>query len=439
VCCIIFVVRWHRSLARFASASFVAHSTTPFFFNRSSFLLFVRTMAASSSSGGKGKKGKEEEEKIYWGRPSNHLKIGLVGLPNVGKSSTFNILTKLQVPAENYPFCTIDPTTAYVEVPDPRFDWLVAHFKPASAVRALLSVTDIAGLVRGASTGAGLGNQFLSHIRDCDGIFHVVRVFEDETVTHDEGSVEPVRDLEIISAELRAKDIEQLKKNIEQLERYGVRQDKTKKVELDLLIKVLEHLEKGQDIRNLDWKVSEVEIINNLRLFAVKPRIYLANMSKDDFIKKKNKWGMKLKKWVEENGNDPIIPYSVTIEDELIASGGQSPAGVASQIPKIIKAGYHHLSLAHYFTCGEDEVKCWTIKRGTKAPQAAGIIHTDFERGFIKAEVMKFEEYKELGSEAAMKAAGKYRVEGKNYEVQDGDIIFFKFNAAAGLTTKKAK
>jgi len=364
---------------------------------------------------------------VYWGRPSNHLKIGLVGLPNVGKSSTFNLLTKLQVPAENYPFCTIDPNYAHVEVPDSRFDWLVEHFKPASSVRALLSVYDIAGLVRGASSGAGLGNQFLSHIRECDGIFHVVRLFEDSEVIHDEGSVDPIRDLEIISDELRAKDIEGLKKNIEQLERYGVRQDKTKKVELDLLVRVLEHLEKNEDIRNLEWKNTEIEIINTLRLFAVKPRIYLANMSKDDYVKKKNKWGAKLKKWVDEHGADPIIPYSISVEEALLK--GETVEGVQSQIPKIIKTGYHHLNLVYFFTCGEDEVKCWTIRKGTKAPQAAGVIHSDFEKGFIKAEVMKFDEYKEAGSEAAMKATGKYRQEGKNYEVLDGDIIFFKFNA----------
>jgi len=209
-----------------------------------------------------------------------------------------------------------------------------------------------------------------------------------------------------------------------------------------LLLRVLDHLEKGEDIRNLDWKNTEIEIINNLRLFAVKPRIYLANMSKEDFIKKKNKWGAKLKKWVEDHGNDPIIPYSVSIEEELIASGGKSPEGVNSQIPKIIKTGYQYLNLVYYFTCGEDEVKCWTVKRGTKAPQAAGVIHSDFEKGFIKAEVMKFDDYKEAGSEAAMKSAGKYRVEGKNYEVQDGDIIFFRFNVASsgsGAATKKAK
>jgi obg-like ATPase 1 len=371
-------------------------------------------------------KKKVEEKKVYWGRPSNHLKIGLVGLPNVGKSSTFNLLTKLQVPAENYPFCTIDPNYAYVEVPDARFDWLVEHFKPASSVRALLSVYDIAGLVRGASTGAGLGNQFLSHIRECDGIFHVVRLFEDSEVIHDEGSVDPIRDLEIITNELRAKDIEGLKKNIEHLERYGVRQDKTKKVELDLFVRVLDHLEKGEDIRNMEWKNTEIELINTLRLFAVKPRIYLANMSKDDFLKKKNKWGVKLKKWVDEHGGDPIIPYSIGVEEALVK--GEIIEGAVSQIPKIIKTGYQRLELIYFFTCGEDEVKCWTIRKGTKAPQAAGVIHSDFEKGFIKAEVMKFDEYKEAGSEAAMKAAGKYRQEGKNYEVLDGDIIFFKFN-----------
>eukprot|EP00008_Paramoeba_atlantica_P003300 CAMPEP_0201476550 /NCGR_PEP_ID=MMETSP0151_2-20130828/1735_1 /ASSEMBLY_ACC=CAM_ASM_000257 /TAXON_ID=200890 /ORGANISM="Paramoeba atlantica, Strain 621/1 / CCAP 1560/9" /LENGTH=387 /DNA_ID=CAMNT_0047856955 /DNA_START=53 /DNA_END=1216 /DNA_ORIENTATION=- len=382
-------------------------------------------MAASSK-----KKKEEKEEKIYWGRPSNHLKMGLVGLPNVGKSSTFNILTKMQVPAENYPFCTIDPTSAYVEVPDKRYDWLVKHFKPASAVRAILSVTDIAGLVKGASSGAGLGNQFLSHIRECDGIFHVVRIFDNADVIHDEGSVDPVRDLDIISEELLAKDIEGMKKTIDHLERVGVRQDKTKKIELDLAKKIMECLEGGEDIRSKHWKGSEIEIINTWRLFAVKPRIYLANMSANDYLKKKNKWGAKLKKWVEEHGNDPIIPYSVEIEQELLASDGAKPEGARSQMPKVIKTGYMNLNLIHYFTTGVDEVKCWTIRKGTKAPQAAGVIHTDFEKGFQKAEVMKYDDFAELGSEAAMKSAGKYRSEGKNYEVCDGDMVFFKVNTA---------
>jgi obg-like ATPase 1 len=383
-------------------------------------------------------------EKLPLGKVSNHLKCGIVGLPNVGKSSLFNILTKMNVPAMNFPFCTVDPNESRVFVPDERFDWLCQHFKPEREAAAFLQVTDIAGLVKGASEGAGLGNAFLSHIRAVDGIYHVVRIFDEEDIIHVEGSVDPVRDMQIISDELLNKDIETITKAVDQMERVTVRQDKTKKVDLDIMKKV-EHMlkEERREVRSGDWKANEVDVINPLCLLTAKPVIYLVNMGEADFISKKSKWLPKIKKFVDERGNaDPIIPFCVQFEAKIV---DMQPAekeeflkakGLTSSIPKIIKTGYHSLQLVHFFTCGTDEVKCWTIRAGTKAPQAAGTIHTDFEKGFICAEVMKYEDYKEYQSEAAVKAAGKLAQQGKGYVVEDGDIVFFKVNAGAGLKKK---
>jgi len=387
------------------------------------------------------KKSKEEvaagPQRVLMGRPSNNLKIGIVGMPNVGKSTLFNVLTKLNVPAENYPFCTIDPNEARVSVPDERYDWLVDHWKPASKVSAVLQVTDIAGLIRGASTGEGLGNAFLSHIRATDGIFHVTRVFEDADVTHVEGAIEPVRDLEIIIEELILKDIEQCNTAIESVERQLKHtKDKTKSAELEVLKRVKETLEAKKQLRLTEWKANDIEVLNMHQFLTAKPVVYLINMSEKDYIKKGNKWLPKIKAWVDAHGGEPMVPFCGALEAKLVELGDdaskkyQEEIKANTAIPKIIKTGYHTLELIHFFTCGSDEVKCWTIRKGTKAPQAAGVIHTDFERGFICAEVMKFEDYKEHGSEGAVKAAGKLKQEGKNYTVIDGDIIFFKFNVS---------
>jgi len=374
-------------------------------------------------------------QRVLLGRPSNQLKLGIVGMPNVGKSTLFNILTKMNVPAENYPFCTIDPSEARVQVPDERFDWLVNHWKPASKVAAILTVTDIAGLIRGASQGEGLGNAFLSHIKAVDGIMHVIRVFEDTDVTHVEGSVEPIRDLDIICEELILKDIELVDKLIESLDRHlRHMKDKVKQLELDVLKKVKEVLAQKKQIRLCEWKSTEVEILNGHQLLTAKPVLYVVNMSEKDYAKKGNKFLPKIKQWVDAHGGEPMVPFCGALESKLIEMGEDAVKQyceenkLISGIPKVIKTGYHTLELIHFFTCGADEVKCWTIRKGTKAPQAAGVIHTDFERGFICAEVMKFEDYKEHGSEGAVKSAGKLRQEGKNYVVLDGDIIFFKFN-----------
>lgn len=394
------------------------------------------------------KKVEEPERKPLIGRLGTHLKIGIVGIPNVGKSTFFNVMTKSQAAAENFPFCTIDPNESRVPVPDARYDYLCEYFKPASKVPAFLNVVDIAGLVKGAAEGQGLGNAFLSHISACDAIFHLSRAFEDDDVTHIEGEVNPVRDLEIICEELRLKDIESLHKYLDNVEKLVVRgNDKKLKPEHDTLLKVKTVLvDEKKQIRFSDWSANDIEVLNKYLFLTSKPVIYLVNLSEKDYIRKKNKWLIKIKEWVDKN--DPgssLIPFSGIFENKVIDMDDTERAKyfdeckVTSALEKIIIQGYKALHLQYFFTAGADEVKAWTIQKGTKAPQAAGRIHTDFEKGFIMAEVMKFEDFKNEGSETAVKAAGKYRQQGRNYVVEDGDIIFFKFNAGAGLKDAKKK
>eukprot|EP00455_Lapot_gusevi_P018782 TRINITY_DN202_c0_g1_i6.p1 TRINITY_DN202_c0_g1~~TRINITY_DN202_c0_g1_i6.p1 ORF type:complete len:368 (+),score=163.41 TRINITY_DN202_c0_g1_i6:121-1224(+) len=365
-------------------------------------------------------------------------------MPNVGKSTLFNLLSKQQVPAENYAFCTIDPNTARVIVPDARFDYLCQQHTPASEVSASLTIVDIAGLVRGASEGRGLGNEFLSHINAVDAIYHVVRCFKDEQIEHVEGSVDPIRDLEIIHEELRRKDIQNLTRIVEGHASFLRRaKDKQKSEELEVFQRVMACLEEGRDIRSAQWANKDIDVINTLHLLSTKSIVYLANISHDDFERQRNKWLPRVKEWIDTHAaGSPLIPVSAAFEakfaemDEEAKAKFLSERPLKSQLPKIIHAGYDALNLIHFFTAGPDEVRCWTVRKLTKAPQAAGVIHSDFEKGFICAEVMSFADFKELGSEAACKAAGKYRQQGKEYVVEDGDIIFFKFNVSAAPKKK---
>ncbi|CAG5012419.1 unnamed protein product [Parnassius apollo] len=343
---------------------------------------------------------------------------------------------------------SFEARSSRVPVPDERFDYLCEFHKPVSKVPAFLNVVDIAGLVRGAAEGQGLGNAFLSHIKACDAIFNLCRAFDDEDVIHVDGDVNPVRDLETIGEELRLKDEEQLMQNIEKLERVVNRGgDKKLKPEYDALLKIKSVLvDEKKHIRFGDWSAAEIEVLNKYLFLTSKPALYLVNLSEKDYIRKKNKWLPKLKEWIDKNDpGAPLIPFSGVLESKLM---DMDPAekqaylkehNITSALDKIIVQGYKALQLEYFFTAGPDEVKAWTIQKGTKAPQAAGRIHTDFEKGFIMAEVMHFKDFKEEGTEAACKAAGKYRQQGRNYVVEDGDIIFFKFNAGAGLKDAKKK
>lgn len=386
------------------------------------------------------KKKEEEPVRVLLGRPKNTLKMGLVGLPNVGKSTTFNCLTKLNVPAENYPFCTIEPHEAKVVIEDERFDWLVKFFKPKNSIQAYLSVFDIAGLVKNAHQGEGLGNNFLSNIAAVDGIYHVVRAFENDEILHTEGKVDPVRDLEIINSELIYKDISHCERCLEDVTKVLSRnkKDKVKQDEHNVLTAVLEHLKENRWVKDKVWKNAEVEIINEFNFLTAKPVVYLVNMSESNFLKQKNKFFKQICEWVEKNNKGTVLPFSAELEQKLLGMSEEEQKEYLkdctikkSMLDKIAKTGYSEINLIHFFTCGQDEVKCWTIRKGTKAPQAAGVIHTDFEKGFICVEVYKYADLVQYGSESEVKANGKYLQKGKDYVVEDGDILFFKFNVSS--------
>lgn len=384
------------------------------------------------------KKKEEEKPKIRWGRVSNTLKMGLVGLPNVGKSLTFNVLTRLSVPSANYPFCTIDPHEAVVEVPDIRFDWLSSNFKPGSNVKSVLKIWDIAGLVPNAYKGEGLGNAFLSNIQSVDGIYHVCRAFDSEEVLHTEGEVNPVRDLDIIRNELIQKDLQFCSGKLDEAQKKLRAAPKSKelKEEVETLTKCEQLLKEGVTIRSCDdWKAAEVETINRCQFLTTKPVVYLINLSEKDYIRQKNKFLPTIFEWVKANGGGPVIPFSAEFEAKVVEQAEadrekfiKDLGASKSMIDKIIKTGYEHLDLIHFFTVGVTEVRSWTIQKGAKAPEAAGTIHSDMERGFICAEIYKFDDIKEAGSEAGVKANGKLQQCGKTYEMHDGDICFFKFN-----------
>ncbi|THG99741.1 hypothetical protein EW026_g2665 [Hermanssonia centrifuga] len=390
------------------------------------------------------KKAAAQEKKTLLGRPGNNLKIGIVGMPNVGKSSFFNVLSKTDLgKSANYPYATINPEEARIPVPDERFDWLCDSYKPSSRVPAALTCIDIAGLTAGASTGAGLGNAFLSHVRAVDGIFQVVRAFDDADVIHVEGDVNPIRDMEIIQTELRLKDIEWVEKHLDNLKKGGRAlgnnslADKAKKEEIATVEKVLKCVSvDNKDVRKAEWTNKEIDVVNGLQMLTAKPVTYLVNLSEKDYIRKKNKWLAKIKAWIDEkNPGDPLIPFSVALEERLANLSDEEQAeeekniGTQSALGKITQAGYASLDLIRYFTCGPVEVRAWTIRRGTKAPQAAGVIHSDFENKFVCGEIMSYEDLKEHGSETAVKAAGKLRQQGKPYEMVDGDIAYWKSGA----------
>ncbi|KAK7678540.1 hypothetical protein QCA50_010926 [Cerrena zonata] len=390
------------------------------------------------------KKAAAPEKKTLLGRPSNNLKIGIVGVPNVGKSSFFNVLSKTDMAiARNYPYATIDPEEARIPVPDDRFDWLCETYKPTNRIPAFLTCIDIAGLTAGASTGAGLGNAFLSHVRAVDGIFQVIRAFDDAEVIHVEGDVNPTRDMEIIQTELRLKDIEWVEKHLDGLKKTGRSlgssslADKARKEEIATVEKVLKTIKDDQkDVRKAEWTNKEIDVVNGLQLLTAKSVTYLVNLSEKDYVRKKNKWLPKIKAWIDEhNPGDPLIPFSVALEERLVnmtdeeRKEEETKIGAVSALPKITKAGYDSLELIRYFTCGPVEVRAWTIRKGTKAPQAAGVIHSDFENKFVCGEIMSYEDLREYGSEAAVKAAGKLRQQGKPYEMVDGDIAYWKAGA----------
>lgn len=358
----------------------------------------------------------------------------------ISKSTFFNCITNSAARAENFPFCTIDPEESRVAVPDDRFDWLCELYKTVR-IPAYLTVIDIAGLVKGAADGEGLGNAFLSHIQAVDGIFHVVRAFSDEEVMHVEGEVDPVRDLEIIHEELRLKDVQFLDRAVELAKKAlrGAEHDKAKKFELETVQKLHDWVAvEKMDIRQGDWTGKEIEIINPLGLLTAKSVVYLVNLSEADYVARKNKWLPRIKAFIDGKGcSDPLIPFSGALESKLSTLGPEEKAaaakaaGAPSAMPKIIVTGYQALQLQYYFTAGEKEVRAWTVRKGSKAPEAAGVIHSDFERGFIMAEVMKYDDLKEHGSEVAVRGAGKYRQCGREYVVEDGDIIVFRFNVTA--------